>query len=138
MHRLSKAKLEDRLADERNFVEELCNRLDMLAGHIVDEDRQAGKSKNKCANEYTKKQVKVRQVENLKNEIRLSLESVYIFSHKADKNLALATHEESWLIRLDWDGGFRRPFDDDFSPAYAKYRQLNREYRHLNTDDEVL
>lgn len=138
MHKLSKAKLDYRFAEERNFVEELCNRLDLLAGHIIDEDRQSGKSKNKCANEYTKKHVKVRRVENLKDEIRLSLESVYISPHRVNKQLALATREESWLIRLDWDGNYKKPYDDDYSPTYAKYRQLNREYRHLNTEDEVV
>lgn len=127
MAKLSKTKLTDRYYRERRFVETLRDKLDALANSQLKEDRQYGGKKSKDIvdgkNSKRKKRTQPRSASRLKTEIHLLLNSVNIHPHANVEDLPLANREESWLIRLDWDGIFHRPADTDFSEAYARARQ---------------
>ncbi len=140
MHRLSKSKLYEHLVAERRLVATIRDKLEALANAQLKQDRQIGKNKNKIGHEYTaapQKRTKPRSVSHLKNEIHLFLASVNIHPHFAEKEIPLATREESWLIRLDWDGQFRKPADEDFSEAYAQARQIASEQYNQSDDAQA-
>lgn len=127
MHRLSKNKRCEHYNVERRFVETLRDKLDALANAQLKEDRPIGKnkSKNKSADKQDKgkKRTQPKSINYLKTEVHLLLNSVDIHPHNSPNNAPLANREESWLIRLDWDGMFHKPADTDFSEAYARARQ---------------
>ena len=133
MHRLSKSKLYEHLVAERRLVAAIRDKLNALANAQLKQDRQIGKNKDKVGNEYTsagRKRTKPKSISHLKNEIHLFLAAVNIHPHFPEKEVPPATREESWLIRLDWDGQFRKPADNDYSEAYAQARQIAGEHRH--------
>lgn len=127
MHRLSKSKLYERYNTERHLVDAIRDKLGALANAQLKQDLPIGKNKNKKGNEYAetkRKRTKPKSIAYLKAEIHLFLASVNIHPHKNEKYIPLANREESWLIRFDWDGSFRRPADEDYSEAYARARQI--------------
>lgn len=133
MHRLSKSKLYEHLVAERRLVAAIRDKLNALANAQLKQDRQLGKNKDKVGNEYTsavRKRTKPKSISHLKNEIHLFLASVNIHPHFPEKEVPLASREESWLIRLDWDGQFRKPADTDYSEAYVQARQIAGEQRN--------
>ncbi len=127
---LTKSKTADRLAQEKHFVAALRYKLDALANAQLKEDRQASKILKSAAKRV--KKTKPQSISHLKSEIHLLLSASNIQPHRPRQNVPLATREESWLIRLDWDGKFHQPADTDFSEAYARERQIYMEQLALD------
>lgn len=117
---LSKSKLPERLNAERHLVEAIRDKLDALANAQLKQDRPIGKRKQ----DTQPKRTKPKSITHLKNEIHLFLASVNIHPHRPEVEVEKANREESWLIRLDWDGKFHMPADTDYSEAYARSRQI--------------
>lgn len=139
MHRLSKSRRCEHYNVERRFVEALRDKLGALANAQLKDDRQIGKnkSKNKSSDKQDKrkKRTQPKSIGQLKTEVHLLLNSVDIHPHQSPDGVSLANREESWLIRLDWDGMFHRPADTDYSEAYARARQEAAENQELGNTD---
>ncbi len=130
---LSKSKLPERLNAERHLVEAIRDKLDALANAQLKQDRPIGKRKQ----DTQPKRTKPKSITHLKNEIHLFLASVNIHPHRPEVEVEKANREESWLIRLDWDGKFHMPADTDYSEAYARSRQIISEQKTKQTEPKA-